>query len=456
MRTVGPYRLRELIGRGASSEVYAAEHASYKDVAVKLLRPELAEDDVQIHALLEEGARLRAIDHPNVVRVLDAGLDADGCYLVMERVRGEPLAARLRREGRLPEAEVRRLGAELADGVAAAHTRGIIHRDLKPANVMLDGARPKIVDFGISKYLGARSAVTTGRMIGTLAYMAPEQLTSGMIAPCTDIYALGVILFEALAGRHPFDNFADGRCPQLFDEPARVRAIVPAVSPELDDILARCLAREPARRPASADELARLLRGELVLDDRITADAGPLVPVALPPRSRRRVAVGDPALDDRITADAGVVLMAAARRPRSRWRVAAWLVGGTVVIAGAVSLAVVAQRDAAPVPIAPRVVQRAEPVKREIEIAPTPVDRPPVVEVRSKPGGAQVIVDGTLRGVTPLTFELALPEVVVIQRAGYRRVERRLERAGVVDVTLRPLRRPTRPTKPATIKEPLD
>jgi tRNA A-37 threonylcarbamoyl transferase component Bud32 len=430
MRTASPYRLRELLGRGASSEVYAAEHVLHGDVAVKLLRPELAAEQAQVEALIAEGARVRAIDHPNVVRVLDAGLDESGCYLVMERVRGESLAARLRREGRLPEAEVRRIGAELAEGVAAAHACGIIHRDLKPANVMLDGARPKIVDFGIAKHLGARSAVTTGRMVGTLAYMAPEQLTSGMIAPCTDIWALGVILFEALAGRHPFDNFADGRCPQLFDEPARVRSIVPAVSPELDDLLARCLAREPARRPASADELARLLGGALALDDdRITADAGPLVPVAV------------------------------AAAPRSRKRALAWLVGGGVVIVAAVSLVAVTQRDAEPVPhlpIAPVVARPAPapPVAPEIELEPTPIDRTPIVEVRSKPGGAQVIVDGTLRGVTPLTLAVALPEVVVIQRAGYRSVKQRVEHAGVVDVTLRPLRRPTPAPRPS--REPLD
>ncbi len=443
MRTASDYRLRELLGRGASSEVYAAEHASYGDVAVKLLRPELAEDAAAIEALVEEGARVRAIDHPNVVRVLDVGVDGTGCYLVMERVRGEPLSARLSREGRLAEAEVRRLGAELAEGVAAAHVRGIIHRDLKPANVMLDGARPKIVDFGISKYLGARSAVTTGRVIGTLAYMAPEQLTSGMIAPCTDIWALGVILFEAIAGRHPFDNFDDGRWAQLVDEPARVSSIVTAVSPELDDLLARCLAREPARRPA-ADELARLLRGDATSDDRITVDAGPLVAVQ----------------DDRVTVDAGPPAL-------PRRRVTPWLIGGAVVVIAAGAVASVAQRDPEPVasiPMAP-VVPRPEPAPppskiesepQAIEIEPTPVV--PAVEVRSKPAGARVIVDGKLRGVTPLTLEVELPEVVVIQRAGYRSVKQRVERAGVVEVTLRPQRRPTRPppSRPTTIREPLD
>jgi serine/threonine protein kinase len=292
VRTVGNYRLKSLIGRGGTSEVYVAEHTLLRDVvAIKLLRPELADDSTQALALVDEGTKVRTIDHPNVVRVLDAGLDptTHGCYLVMEHVAGETLSARLRREGPLPEPEVRRIGAALADGVAAAHARGIVHRDLKPANVMLDGERPKIVDFGISKHLGARSAVTTGRMIGTLAYMAPEQLASGLIAPCTDIWALGVIVFECLTGRHPFTNFDDGRCPQLFDEPARAASLVD-VSPALDAILSRCLARDPARRPASAEQLARLLRGdELLEDERITMDAGPVIApqVAAPPRRRR-------------------------------------------------------------------------------------------------------------------------------------------------------------------------
>jgi serine/threonine-protein kinase len=273
--------LLTLIGRGATSEVYAAEHALLGDkVAVKLLRPELATDPGQTQALVDEGARVRGIDHANVVRVFDVGVDSAtaGCYLVMEHVAGGTLGARM--TAPLPEAEVRRLGAAIADGIAAAHARGIVHRDLKPANIMLDGDRPKIVDFGVAKHLGARSAITTGRMIGTLAYMAPEQLSSGMIAPCTDIWALGVILFEAIAGKHPFENFDDGRCAQLFDEPARVSAIVD-VSPELDAIVAGCLSRDPARRP-TAEELARLLRGEVMVDvERITVDAGPVGTVPL-------------------------------------------------------------------------------------------------------------------------------------------------------------------------------
>src|SRR5215207_4314516 len=184
MRSVGNYVLGAQLGRGATSEVFAAEHRFLGDpAAIKLLRAEGAGEGggAALEELVAEAAKLRAVAHPNVVRVLDVGSDpASGrCYLAMERVDGESLAARLLREGRLPEAEVRRLGAAIADGLAAVHAAGLVHRDLKPANVMLDGARPKLVDFGIAKFLGGDAALATSRRVGTPAYMAPEQLTGG-------------------------------------------------------------------------------------------------------------------------------------------------------------------------------------------------------------------------------------------------------------------------------------
>jgi serine/threonine-protein kinase len=174
-RVVGNYVLGEAIGRGGTSEVFAAEHRFLGDaVAVKLLRSSLASDDTATQAFVDEAAQTRAIQHPNVVRVLDFGCDDDTrcCYLVMERIAGESLAARMKR-GRLDEPEVRRLFAAIADGMQAAHAVGIVHRDLKPANVMLSGDVPKIVDFGIAKYLGNAAAVSTERRIGTPAYAAP-------------------------------------------------------------------------------------------------------------------------------------------------------------------------------------------------------------------------------------------------------------------------------------------
>ncbi|HEY0989077.1 MAG TPA: serine/threonine-protein kinase, partial [Kofleriaceae bacterium] len=219
-RTIGNYVLEAMLGRGGMSEVHAARHRFLDDrVAIKLLHAQAAGDAEATAAFLAEATRTRAIDHPNVVRVLDFGCDGDDLYLVMELLDGETLAARLLRDGRLDEPEARRLGAAIADGVAAAHARGIVHRDLKPGNIMLVAGEPKIVDFGIARQLGASAKATTGSRSGTLAYMAPEQLTGGLIAACVDVWAHGAILYEALAGRLPFDDFTDGRCPQLVDIP---------------------------------------------------------------------------------------------------------------------------------------------------------------------------------------------------------------------------------------------
>jgi len=287
LRSIGNYVLGAQLGRGATSEVFAAEHRFLGDrAAVKLLRAELAGDAAAAEELVAEAGKLRAVRHPNVVRVLDVGSDpASGrCYLVMERVEGESLAARLQREARLPEAEARRLGAAIADGLAAVHAAGLVHRDLKPANVMLDGGEPKLVDFGIAKLVGGDAAMATSRRVGTPAYMAPEQIAGGLIAPCVDVWALGVLLFEAVTGRLPFEGFEGGRCPQLVEVAPRAGALA-SVSPALERLIGSCLERDPGRRPPSMEAVARALRGEGGAlgepgGERITEDAGPLLPVA--------------------------------------------------------------------------------------------------------------------------------------------------------------------------------
>jgi serine/threonine-protein kinase len=251
-------------------------------VAITLLRD--GDAGAALAAALAEAAAPRAIDHPAVVRVLDVGHDpATGqCYLVMERLDGEALAARLARVGHLDEASARRLGAMIAEGMAAVHARGIVHRDLKPANVIVHGEAPTIVDFGIAKHLGERTVATTARRIGTPPYMAPEQFTGGVITPAVDVFALGVMLFELVTGELPFVGYDDGRCPQLFDAPRRLGG---RGSPDLDALIARCLAREPGQRPRAMTEVARALRGEAgtvgdIADERVTEDAGPVLPTA--------------------------------------------------------------------------------------------------------------------------------------------------------------------------------
>ncbi|MEO8841236.1 MAG: serine/threonine-protein kinase [Kofleriaceae bacterium] len=273
MRTVGEYVLGTAIGHGATSEVLAATDRDGRDVALKLLRAHLLDDPRAVERFLAEAERTRGLVHPNVVHVLEAGPG----YVAMERIHGETLAERLTR-GPLEEKAVRRLGAAIADGMAAAHARTIVHRDLKPANIMLDGDTPKIVDFGIATTLAEASARTTGTRLGSPAYMAPEQLSGGVIAPCVDIWALGVILFEAATGRLPFEGFDDGRCPQLLGPAPSAK-----ISPELDHVIAACLEREPGKRPAAMTSVASMLRGEDF--ERITQAIADLIPAA---RRRRR------------------------------------------------------------------------------------------------------------------------------------------------------------------------
>lgn len=309
---VGNYTLGHLLGRGGTSEVYAARHRERGNaVAVKLVQTAAGVD------LVAEAMRVRDIHHPNVVRIIEVGNDAASRYLVMELIEGETLAARLRR-GPIAEPELRELGAAIADGMQAAHARGIVHRDLKPGNVMLRGDDPVIVDFGIAKSLGASTAAVTERRVGTVAYMAPEQLVDGLITPAVDIWALGVTLYEAATGRLPFASFQDGRLPQLFESAPR--------APVLTDLIARCLERDPTKRPASMAEIARVLRNDD--GDRVTADIGSTTPSQRPA----------PIVSPPVVASPGVA--------KKRWPLVVAAAVGVVAIASAL----VVTREPAPPP----------------------------------------------------------------------------------------------------------
>lgn len=371
MRLVGEYTLGPLLGRGGTGEVYAAERDG-RAVAVKLLRPELAADAAMVDAFVGEATRTRDIVHPNIVRVLDFGTDAGSgrCYLVMERLAGESLAARIARSGALPEDAVRSIGAQVASGMQAAHARGIVHRDLKPGNIMLDGDTPTVIDFGVAKSLGAGSAVVTSRRVGTLAYMAPEQLAQGLITPAVDIWALGAILYEAATGRAPFGDFAEGRLPQLVESPRSPASLAP-ISAELSSLILACLDRAPGRRPATMAEVARRLAGGA--GERITVDAGP---VDLAPQQSR------------------------ARRPRWVWVATGAAIASIVTMVGVLAMtstepaasAGAAVRAPAPTlspalsPAPPAIVDAAPPPAPSVEPpAPTTQPAPPA---NTKPAAA--------------------------------------------------------------------
>jgi serine/threonine protein kinase len=435
-RVVGNYELGALIGRGGTSEVYAARHRFLGDpVAVKLLRSHLVDDAAASAAFVAEAVKTRAVVHDNVVRVFDVGIDdvTRCCFLVMEHVAGESLSTRLHRIGSLDEPAARRLVAAICRGMQAVHDRGIVHRDLKPANVMLTGDSPKIVDFGIAKELGSELAVTTGRRVGTPAYMAPEQLAGGLIAPCVDVWAVGVMLFELVTGTLPFERFSGGRCPQLVETAPRARSRTP-ISPQLDDLIARCLSRDPARRPTTMAEVAHTLENPDG-DERITEDVGSLLPVLVaaehvsPPR-RRGLFIA--------TGIAGVAALGLAIA--FAWPTSSSSAGTTSVTA---------------IPPAPPPIPR--PTPPEPETPPTtPVSRAFELELRSTPAGAEIVIDGKKRGVTPARLPLQAPTSILVRRAGYRSSKVRAEKSGTIDVQLVRKRPTPRVRKQREPRETLD
>lgn len=257
----GRYRIRGLIGVGGMGEVYHADDLRLGvSVALKFLNLASAGDPDRLRALVDEVRVARQVAHPNVCRVFDLG-DVDGLpFLTMEYVDGEDLQSLLRRVGRIPAAKLVELAHQLCAGLAAAHQAGILHRDLKPANVMVDGRGvARIMDFGIAVPAGAAVA---GDVSGTPAYMAPEQHRGEAAGTRTDLYALGLILFEAATGR---------RYAAAPDQ----TAIVPDVHPDVARAIAWCLESDPGRRPSSALEVAAKLPGGDLLAATLEAGGTP-------------------------------------------------------------------------------------------------------------------------------------------------------------------------------------
>ncbi|MCE7973937.1 MAG: CHASE2 domain-containing protein [Leptolyngbya sp. PLA1] len=276
---IGPYRLLEVLGEGGFGVVYLAERREpfVQRVALKIIKPGM--DSRAVVARFEqERQSLAVLDHPHIARIYDAGVVAPGGrpYFVMEHVAGEPLAA-FASSRRLGVAERVRLLVPVCDAVHHAHTRGLVHRDLKPANILvcLPDPRgepfPKVIDFGVARALSHTLADKTvytqqGAVVGTPDYMSPEQAAGAPeLGPASDIYSLGVVLFELLTGALPREIGAAGVAPadlpRLFQVRARrLRDVDPTLSPDLETIVLRCMADEPGRRYASAADVAEDLR----------------------------------------------------------------------------------------------------------------------------------------------------------------------------------------------------
>ena len=286
-RQFGSYQLGGLLGAGGMGEVYAAHDPRLRrDVAIKVVHADLAADPQRFQRLQREARAAAALNHPNILAVHDIGTNEGVPYIVMERVLGETLAEQMAHD-RLPLDRALDIGAQIADALAAAHARGILHRDLKPANVMLTAeGRVKVLDFGLAKMLVPETtadAVTTtrttlltrpGQIFGTPLYMAPEQLLGQAGDHRADIYSLGVILFELVTGRCPFEgrDFAELALRKLGDHLPSPRDLDPSVPLTVSQLITRCLSRVPSERPDSAaivrTELERLRGAVEVEGDR--------------------------------------------------------------------------------------------------------------------------------------------------------------------------------------------
>jgi TolB-like protein/Tfp pilus assembly protein PilF len=261
--SVSHYRLLERIGRGAMGEVWLAEDTQLpRRVAVKLLPRELALDAQAVERLLREAQAAASVDHPNVVVVHEAGMVDGHAYLVMQRVEGETLEQRLRR-GPLPIDEAVRLATAIADALAEVHALGIVHRDLKPSNVMLTARGPKVLDFGIAAVRGAERMTEAGSLVGTPLFMSPEQVRGLPADNRSDLWALGVILYESLTGKRPFggDSLAAMAHSVLTDEPGPPSRLNASVPPALDAVIEKLLRKDAARRYARAEDVLADLAG---------------------------------------------------------------------------------------------------------------------------------------------------------------------------------------------------
>jgi serine/threonine-protein kinase len=295
------YRIIGLLGRGGMGEVYRADDLKLgQPVALKFLPRHLASDRDRLERFYAEVRIARQVSHPNVCRVYDVG-EIDGQqFLSMEYVDGEDLASLLKRIGRLPPDKALEIARELCAGLAAAHERGVLHRDLKPANVMLDGrGRARITDFGLAI---AASEVVEGEVSGTPAYMAPEQLAGKPASVRSDIYSLGLVLYELSTGRKAFDSatLQELKRKHTEDAPASPSSIAPGFDPAVERVILRCLEKDPSARPASAAQIAAALPGGDPLAAAIAAGETPspeMVAAAgerggVPPSVVRRLLLG--------------------------------------------------------------------------------------------------------------------------------------------------------------------
>ena len=260
---VGDYRLEGEIGRGATAHVYRAVGPDGTPVALKLVLPDLAVDEVFRHRFELEISIAQRVSHPNLVSVLDSGEHEGTPWLTQELVTGGSLVDRLA-GGPLPVAEAVRIVGEVAAGLDAVHATGLVHRDMKPANVLLEeDGTARVTDFGLARDTASDRRLTRpGQTLGSMAYMSPEQVESADVGPFTDVYALGCMTYECIVGTTPFADIPGMGMllAHLDTEPPHPCDRVAELPRELGEAILAALAKDPADRPASATAYAERVR----------------------------------------------------------------------------------------------------------------------------------------------------------------------------------------------------
>ncbi|MHB8878189.1 MAG: serine/threonine-protein kinase, partial [Myxococcaceae bacterium] len=269
---LGEYVVEERIGTGGMGIVYRGRQPEIgKAVAIKVLRPEIADDPEQVKRLLAEARAVNAIGHRGIIDIFSFGRLPDGRqYFVMELLNGVALDEEMARRGALPADEVLALLEDMLPALGAAHAAGVIHRDLKPSNLFLvspPGGTPylKLLDFGLARQSaipGGRTPQTRNVAVGTAEYMAPEQARGWDVGPFTDLYSVGVLAYEMVTGRLPFTGASpvETIIAHLEKTPERPSALVPGLLPELEELILHLLAKEPGDRPQTADAVRREVR----------------------------------------------------------------------------------------------------------------------------------------------------------------------------------------------------
>ncbi|MGH2840600.1 MAG: protein kinase domain-containing protein [Solirubrobacteraceae bacterium] len=294
------YRLDAQVGAGGMSTVYRAfDTVLERQVAIKLMHREIARDSDQLERFRREARAVAQLNHPHLVGVIDAGEEGDSDfptpYIVFEYIEGETLKDRIRRSGRLPVPEAIAYAIEIARGLGVAHDRGIVHRDVKPQNVLIDeeGAA-KVTDFGIARSLDQEGLTADGRVLGTTDYVSPEQALGHQVSGQSDLYSLGVVLFEMLTGDVPFkgETQVTVAMKHVRDELPDVQLRRPEVSAALAAVIDRATAKELDRRYPDAKSLITDLEDALAIETarsgQITGEATTVLK-SLPEKTRRRV-----------------------------------------------------------------------------------------------------------------------------------------------------------------------